>query len=128
MKTDKIIFWISTSLISIMMLFAGFAYLTSPMAKSGFAHLGFPDYFRVELGIAKFLGAIALLLPWTPNKIKEFAYSGFTITFVSAFIAHLSSGDQLKEAMNPVIALVVILFSYIYYIRIKKASHIVKTD
>ena len=122
MKTDKIIFWVSTSLISIMMLFAGFAYLTSPMAKSGFAHLGFPDYFRVELGIAKFLGAIALILPWTPVKIKEFAYAGFAITFVSAFVAHLSSGDQLKDAINPVVALVVLSISYIYHLRIKEVT------
>ena len=125
MKTDKIIFWVSTSLISFMMLFAGFAYLTSTMAKSGFVHLGFPDYFRVELGIAKFLGAMALILPWTPKKIKEFAYAGFTITFVSAFIAHLSSGDQLKDALNPVVALVVLSISYLYYIRIRKTSGIV---
>ena len=125
MKTDKIIFWVSTSLISIMMIFAGFAYLTSTMAKSGFAHLGFPDYFRIELGIAKFMGAIALILPWTPEKIKEFAYAGFAITFVSAFIAHLSSGDQLKVAINPVVALVVLSISYLYYIRIRKTSGIV---
>jgi len=122
MKTDKIIYWVSTVFISLMMMFAGFAYLTSPIAKSGFAHLGFPDYFRVELGIAKFLGAIALILPWTPVKVKEFAYTGFTITFISAFIAHMSSGDPLKDAMNPVVAFVVLTFSYIYYIRIKKAS------
>ena len=122
MKTDKIIYWVSTAFISLMMMFAGFAYLTSTMAKSGFVHLGFPDYFRVELGIAKFLGAIALILPWTPVKVKEFAYTGFTITFISAFIAHMSSGDPLKVAMNPVVALVVLTFSYIYYIRIKKTS------
>ena len=122
MKTDKIIYWVSTAFISLMMMFAGFAYLTSPIAKSGFEHLGFPDYFRVELGIAKFLGAIALILPWTPVKVKEFAYTGFTITFISAFIAHMSSGDPLKDAMNPVVALVVLTFSYIYYIRIKKAT------
>jgi len=65
------------------------------MAKSGFIHSGFPDYFRLELGIAKFLGAIALILPWTPDEIKEVAYAGFTITFVSKFIDHLSRGDQL---------------------------------
>ena len=122
MKTDKIIFWVSTSLISIMMLFAGFAYLTSPMAKSGFVHLGFPDYFRVELGIAKFLGALALILPWTPDKIREFAYAGFAITFVSAFVAHLSSGEQLKDAINPVVALVVLSISYIYHLRIKEVT------
>jgi DoxX-like family len=105
-----------------MKLFAGFAYLTSPKAKSKFVHLGFPDYFRVELGISKFLGALALILPRTPDKIREFAYAGFAITFVSAFVAHLSSGDQLKDAINPVVALVVLSISYIYYLRINEAT------
>ena len=120
MKTNKIIYWVSTALISVMMLFAGYAYFTSPMAKTGFQHLGFPDYFRVELGVAKVLGAIALLLPWIPGKIKEFAYSGFAIVLVSAFIAHLSSGDPLTVAFNPVMALIFLVVSYITYSKLKK--------
>ena len=124
MKTEKIIYWVTTALISLMMLFAGYAYFTSPMAKSGFAHLGYPDYFRVELGTAKILGVIALILPWIPAKIKEFAYAGFTITFISAFIAHISSGDPMKVAANPVIALVILAISYIYYIKISKSGQV----
>lgn len=123
MKTDKIIYWVSTALISLMMLFAAFSYFTSPMAITGFAHLGFPDYFRIELGIAKLLGSIALILPWTPARVKEFSYSGFTITFVSAFIAHISSGDPLKVAINPVVAFVILAVSYIYYSRIRKSGN-----
>ena len=124
MKTQKTIYWISTSLITLMMLFAAFSYFTSPMAKSGFAHLGYPNYFRVELGTAKILGAIALILPWIPSRIKEFAYSGFTITFISAFIAHLSSGDPMKIAVTPIVALVVLAVSYIYYSKLKENADI----
>jgi hypothetical protein len=120
MKTNKIIYWVSTSLISAMMLFAGYAYLTSPMAKTGFQHLGFPDYFRIELGVAKALGAIALILPWIPSKIKEFGYFGFAITFVSAFIAHLSSGDPVSVAFNPVMAFIFLAVSYFTYSKLKK--------
>ena len=122
MKTDKTVYWISTSLISLMMLFAAFAYFTSPMAKSGFTHLGFPDYFRIELGTAKILGAIALVLPWVPSKMKGFAYAGFTITFISAFIAHISSGDPFKVAVNPIVALVILAVSYIYYTKTSKVN------
>jgi len=118
MKWDKTIYWVSTALISLMMLFAAFSYFTSPMAKTGFAHLGFPDYFRIELGTAKFLGVIALILPGIPARLKGLAYSGFTITFISAFIAHLSSGDPVTVALNPVIAFIVLAVSYIYYLKI----------
>ncbi len=120
MKTNKIIYWISTAFISIMMLFAAFAYFTDPAAKVGFVHLGYPDYFRIELGTAKILGVIALILPWIPIKIKEFAYSGFTIVFVSAFIAHISSGDPLKAAIFPIIAFAILAVSYFTYNKITK--------
>ncbi len=119
MKKDKIIYWTSTGFVAVMMLFAAFSYLTTVEAKVGFTHLGFPDYFRIELGIAKGLGAIALLLPFIPVRIKEFAYFGFVITFISAFIAHLSSGDPLKVAIGPIVALVIIGVSYIYYYKTK---------
>jgi hypothetical protein len=102
------------------MLFAGLSYFTNQMAIEGFQHLGFPGYFRIELGTAKILGVIALILPWIPSKIKEFAYFGFTITFASALIAHVSSGDPVNVAIRPVIAFVILAVSYIYYSKIEK--------
>lgn len=123
MKTDKVIYWVSTTLISVMMLFAGYAYFTNPMIKSAFIHLGFPDYFRLELASAKILGSLALILPMIPLKIKEFAYSGFTITFVSAIIAHISSNDPIKVVANPVIAFIILAVSYIYFLRIQKEGN-----
>jgi len=89
-------------------------YLTSEQMSAAFHHLGYPDYFRIELAIAKLLGAAALLLP-IPARIKEWAYAGFGITFVSAFIAHTSSGDPMAAAAAPVIALLVLAGSYVTY-------------
>jgi hypothetical protein len=120
MKANKIIYWISTALISLMMLFAAFAYFIDPAAKVGFVHLGYPDYFRIELGTAKILGVIALLIPIIPVKIKEFAYFGFTITFVSAFISHISIGDPVNVAIRPVFAFVILAVSYFTYNKITK--------
>jgi hypothetical protein len=57
-----------------------------------FAHLGFPDYFRVELSWAKLLGALLLLAP-VPPRLKEWAYAGFAINLGSALIAHIAVGD-----------------------------------
>lgn len=120
MKKDKIIFWISTGMVSAMMLFSAFNYFANEEIKGAFVHLGFPSYFRIELGVAKVLGAIALLLPVIPSRLKEFAYFGFAITFVSAFIAHLSSGDPISVAVAPLIFLVMLLVSYIYLCKSKK--------
>ena len=124
MNTDKIIYWGSTAIISILMLFGAYSYFTSPLAITGIARLGFPDYFRIELATAKLLGALAIILPWTPSKIKEFAYAGFSIMFISAFIAHLSSGVTIEEIVSPIIAFIILAVSYIYYEKLKKSKQI----
>ncbi len=72
--------------------FTAYAQLTLPQVAEAFRHLGFPDYFRVELSWAKFLGVAVLLAP-VPGRLKEWAYAGFAITLVSALIAHLVVGD-----------------------------------
>lgn len=94
-----------------MMLFSAFAYFTSEQMVAAFQHLGFPGYFRIELGIAKILGVVALLIPGK-LLLKEWVYAGFSITFVSAFIAHTNSGDPLSVAFPPVAALVLLMASY----------------
>jgi DoxX-like family len=57
-----------------------------------YTHLGFPDYFRIELALAKLLGIVMLLAP-APARLKEWAYAGFAITLGSALIAHFAVGD-----------------------------------
>jgi len=114
MKKNKIIYWASTGIIGAMMLFSAYGYLTSEAMKAAFVHLGFPGYFRIELAIAKITGAIVLLVPVIPKRIKEFAYFGFAITFISAFIAHTSSGDPISVAIMPLLFSGILLVSYIY--------------
>ena len=113
MKKNNVIYWISTVIVSLMMLFSAYLYLTSDEVKAAFVHLGFPSYFRVELAIAKILGAIVLLVPAVPIRLKEFAYFGFAVTFISALIAHTTSGDPTKVAAGPLIFLAVLIVSFI---------------
>ncbi|MCD0488776.1 DoxX family protein [Pedobacter sp. MC2016-14] len=119
MKTNKIIYWTTTGIITLMMLFSAFGYFTNPDMKAAFVHLGFPDYFRIELGILKVVGALALILPMVPEKAKSFAYFGFVLTFISAFIAHIASGDPISVAVMPIIFLVILLVSYVFYRKVK---------
>ncbi|MGB4415956.1 MAG: DoxX family protein [Paludibacter sp.] len=123
MKKDNIFFWITTGIVSVMMLFSAFNYLTNEAMKEAFVHLGFPSYFRIELAIAKILGAIVLILPSIPKQLKEFAYFGFAITLVSAFIAHLSSGDPFSVAFMPLVFLVILVVSYIYFHKTRKLQN-----
>ena len=91
-KTLTIAYWIVTALFCLQMSFTAYAQLRLPQVAETFSHLGFPDYFRVELSWAKLLGVVLLLAP-VPARLKEWAYAGFAINLVSALIAHLSVGD-----------------------------------
>lgn len=115
MKKNKIIFWTTTAVVAGMMLFSGFLYLSSEELKVAFVHLGFPDYFRIELGLAKIIGAILLLTPTIPSIFRLFAYFGFGLTFASAIVAHLASGDPVNVVIPPFVFLVLLVVSYTYW-------------
>jgi putative copper export protein len=114
MKPLKITYWTTTALLVAMMTFSAYASLTQPEMKQAFAHLGFPDYFRVELSVFKLLGVVVLLAPLA-SRLKEWAYAGFAITFVSAFVAHAAVGDPVSNLLSPIIALVLLTVSYLTY-------------
>jgi hypothetical protein len=114
MKAIKITYWVTTTLVAIMMTYSSYAYLTQDAMVQAFRHLGYPDYFRVELAIGKLLGVILLIAPISA-KIKEWVYAGFVITFISAFIAHSASGDPINYRVMPVLFLALILVSYFTY-------------
>jgi hypothetical protein len=85
-------FWIVTVLFCLQIGFTAWAQLRLPQVAEMFTHLGFPDYFRVELSWAKLLGVVLLLAP-VPARLKEWAYAGFAINLASALVAHFSVGD-----------------------------------
>jgi uncharacterized membrane protein YphA (DoxX/SURF4 family) len=108
----KIAYWASTGLLAALSLLAAFVYLSgSPQAVEGFAHVGYPQQLRIILGIAKGLGAIALLVPGFP-KLKEWAYAGFTFAWICAFVAHYLANDGAKAVMPPIL-LLVLAVSYV---------------
>jgi len=78
--------------------------------------LGFPDDFRIELVIAKVIGAIVLLIPKIPTRIKEWVYAGFGITMISAFVAHICSHTPVSKILFVAIdfALICISVQYVY--------------
>lgn len=114
MKTTKIIYWASTGIVSLMMCLSAWMYLTKPEIKEAFHVLGFPDYFRVELAVAKIVGAALLLMPvW--QRLKEWVYAGFGIVFISAFVAHLSSGVAVSSGVMAIVFLLLLGVSYVMY-------------
>jgi DoxX-like family len=112
-------FWISTALFALQMSFTAYAQLRLPQVAQAFAHLGFPAYFRIELSWAKLAGVAALLVPMVPARLKEWAYSGFAITLVSALVAHLAVGDGVEAWSWPVGTGVLWALSYFFWRRLQ---------
>jgi hypothetical protein len=115
MKKNKVIYQITIGIISLVSVFSIYK-LFSP----DYDRLGLPNYLRVELTIFKILGIIVLLLPQFPIRIKEWAYAGFGITFISAFVAHYSSGDSLARSLEPIVFLIVLAVSNLYFHKVKE--------
>jgi hypothetical protein len=91
-RATTIVYWLVTALFCLQLGFTAWAQLRLPQVAMMFTHLGFPDYFRVELSWAKLLGVALLLVP-VPARLKEWAYAGFAITLGSALVAHFAMGD-----------------------------------
>ena len=94
-------------------------YFSIPLIAKEFKHLGFPGYFRVELATAKILGSFAIILPMVSGRIKEWAYAGFAIAFISATTAHISV-EGLPKAVSPLISLLFLVISYVYFNKLNK--------
>lgn len=111
MKTNKIIYYISTALLTLLMLFSAGMYFFNHEEVAGmFTNFGYPTYIIYPYAIAKLLGLVALW--FVANKtIKEWAYAGFFFAFILAFFAHIMIGDG--EQMGAILAMVFLITSYV---------------
>jgi len=111
MKIRKITYWIATFWVACIMAISGALSVThAPQMMEALAHLGYPAYFANLLGMAKLLGVCVLLTPGLA-RLKEWAYTGFGITILSASYSHLFSGDGL-QALELLLTLAALAVSY----------------
>ncbi len=118
MKRDKIIFYVATGLLSLLMLFSVSMYFFKHEDVAAmFTNFGYPTYIIYPYAVAKLLGVFAI---WNPNfkAIKEWAYAGFFFAFVLAFFAHFMIGDG--EQGGALLAFILLIISYIFNKRINK--------
>ena len=120
MKTSKIIYWVSTGLLTTLMLFsAGMYIFNHAEISTTFETLGHPTYIIYPLAVLKLFGLVAI---WTRKSatLTEWAYSGFFFNFVLATAAHLSVGDG--EFGGAAFAIVLVLTSYFTLKQVQKAQ------
>jgi len=112
MNRNKIIYYIATGLLTLLMLFSASMYFFNhDEVKEMFINFGYPTYIIYPLAIAKLLGLFAI---WNTNfkTLKEWAYAGFFFDLILAFFAHymISDGNQ----NGAIIGMIFLLVSYIY--------------
>ena len=122
MKKAKIIFWVATTLIFLLEGVVPALTSQSAMTIQGFTHLGYPVYFATLLTIFKVLGACALMIPFVPSRIKEWAYAGFAFDFLCAFVSICAVDGFSGIAVLPIVAIVILVISYTQYHNIQSLS------
>ena len=115
MKTTKIFYWITTGLLSLLMLFSSISSLVSPaQAAEFFKSISMPTYLINFLSIAKILGVLAILVPGFP-RLKEWAYAGLTIDLIGALVCNYYSASTTTGWLPMILFIALAFASYFLY-------------
>ena len=110
MKAIKILYWLSTVLLTAIMCFSVYNYFfNNEMIRGCFEAMGYPTYLIYPMAIAKLLGLVAVWGNFS-KWLKEWAYAGFFFNSILAFFAHYMIQDG--QHMGAVLAFVFVLTSY----------------
>jgi hypothetical protein len=115
MKKQKLIFWISTSIIFLMEGVLVAFTSQSEMSIQGITSLGYPVYFVSMIAVFKVVGSLVLIIPKVSPRIKEWAYAGFGIDFLSAFISIWVVAGFNVGLLLPFIFMILLVLSYRSY-------------
>lgn len=118
-KYIKVAYWVSTGLLALFIL-PGIFFINSPEAREGTKHLGIPTWLAMEIGIGHFIGGLILILPFIGKRIKEWAYVGIGIKYISALIGHLVVDGLIAMSFAPLVVFGLLLISYITYHQLLK--------
>ena len=113
MKRISLVYWIVTGLFAAFMIFSSISNVTlEPEAVAMLSgRLGYPEYIIPFLGVAKILGAIAILIP-SFRRIKEWAYAGLFFDLFGAFFSLLKVEGPQPEVFFMLIFIGLLLASY----------------
>jgi len=112
-------YWAATTLIGLETLAGGVTdvargrtmLVSGPFVADIIAHLGYPPYFLMILGLWKIPGAIVLLVPGWP-RLKEWAYAGVVFELTGAAASFAAHGESAKEMIAPLVFASVALASW----------------
>lgn len=120
-KWNKIIYWIVTGALSLMMVMsAGMYFIKTDEIIEVFISLGYNGRIVIPLAILKIVGIIVILTNLS-RTLKEWAYFGFLLDFVLALEGHLAANDD--RHLTAIIAIILWSFSYMYDKKLNAEQH-----
>jgi hypothetical protein len=115
MKKINTWYWITTGLFAAFMLFSAIPdMLQVPEAVTMITGLGYPKYFVFFIGMAKALGAIAILVPGLKN-LKEWAYAGLFFDLFAATYSAIAVWGVQKEMSFMILPFGFLFLSYVLW-------------
>ncbi len=114
MKRINIAYWTVTALFSAFMIFSSIGGITLNEQAVAFMHdhMGYPLYFIRFISVAKVLGAVAILLPMIPQRVKEWAYFGFFVDLTGAIYSFAALGDPISGWALMFVFIAVLILAY----------------
>ncbi len=117
MKKTNIIYWVSTGIFGLLMLFSAVPdVVSSPDAVKFMVQLGYPQYFIPFIGVMKVLGVLAILVP-LPARLKEWAYAGLAFDLLGAIYSIIGSGLANAQMVFMLAFILPGIVSYTYFLK-----------
>jgi uncharacterized membrane protein YphA (DoxX/SURF4 family) len=105
-------YWTTTGLLVALLVLGGATDAARPPSAIAFlAHLGYPAYFALLIGVWKILGGLTILAPRFP-LLKEWAYAGIFFDLTGAAVSHAASGDGAFNVIFPVVFVAIAVASW----------------
>jgi hypothetical protein len=89
--------------------------------------LGYPVYFLTIIGIWKFLGVVAVLIPKF-SLLKEWAYAGFFFVMTGAIFSHIAMGGSVIDILPSLLLLILTIVSWYFRPASRKVAPIVTVN
>src|SRR4051812_904525 len=115
-RTSNLIYWISTIVFALLMIFSAIGGLQPTQQAIDVIHksLGYPIYFIQYISVAKLLGSIVILIPGL-DRVKEWAYAGLFFDLAGAIYSGIASSGFDPMMLTMVIWIVPGILSYYFW-------------
>jgi hypothetical protein len=115
MKKITILYWVCTSLLTLVLGIGSVMVFLSPEAGEPVTRLGYPTYLPAFLGVARLLALGVILIPSGYALLKEWAYAGLAFDLIGAIYSHIAFGDPITQWLGILPPVLFLVGSYVFY-------------